>query len=78
MIDNKYNIPKKLWNSFKSENAKKTFNYVFNATIDNQSNMTHLKQVILPDEQWKTLCHNFACEAAWGVDNGHMCACKPE
>lgn len=65
---NKFKVPAKLWKSF-GEIGKKVFNEVYDCTYNQtkQTNFVHPKQPILAMDQWKTLCWNFSCEAAWAT-----------
>jgi hypothetical protein len=69
-VKNKYKVPVRLWKSF-GILGQKVFNETFQVTFDmtHQTNMTHPKQIKLPKEQWKTLCWNFSCHAAWSTKN---------
>lgn len=71
MARNKYKVTKKLWKTFKTEQAKKLYNSIMDTSLKNQMNMNHPKQVKLPSAQWRTLCHNFACTAAWALRDAH-------
>lgn len=73
-MKNKYKVPVKLWNSFKSNAAKNTFNQnyenwikhqpLINCSLNNLS-FTHSQ---IPEKQWKTICWNMACDSAWQTD----------
>lgn len=64
-VPNTHKIPLKLWRTFKTDEAKKTFNTVFDRTLHNQTLVVHPKATWIKDEHWQTICHNFACIAAW-------------
>lgn len=68
LVPNRFMVPVRLWKSF-GENGQKVFNEVYDTVFNQtkQSNFNHPKQVELPKEQWKTLCWNFSCEAAWAT-----------
>ena len=69
-IPNPNKVPARLWKSF-GRMGQKVFNETYDVTYNRmaQSNMTHPKQQIMPKEQWKTLCWNFSCHAAWSTKN---------
>lgn len=68
-IKNIHKAPKTLWKTFTSNTAKRVFNETLSETKDIQEELTHPKQLIMDKEQWKTVCWNIACHAAWSVDN---------
>lgn len=67
LIKNKYKCPLSLWKKL-SEEARKVYNDVMEASLRNQNIMTHPKMEKMPKAQWDTICHNFACYAAWDAD----------
>lgn len=64
MTKNKYLVPKKLWKSF-GKDGKKIFNSIMDITLKNQLLYSHPKMTKMQSTQWKTICWNFSCEAAW-------------
>ncbi len=69
-IPNPNKVPARLWKSF-GRIGQKVFNETYDVTFNRmiQSNMIHPKQKVMPKEQWKTLCWNFSCHAAWSAKN---------
>ena len=66
MPTNKYKVPKKMWLKFKA-NGQKVFNEVMEQSFTNQTLTTHPESEGMPKEQWKTICWNISCYAAWAV-----------
>lgn len=66
-VPNTHKVPKKLWNGFGSDKARRAYNDIYSKTLKNQAIIVHPKAVWIDEEHWKTLCHNFACLAAWAV-----------
>lgn len=66
-IKNKFKVNKKLWSKFKTEAARKTFNDVMEQSLKNQEITTHPDTKPMKKEEWKTICWNMACYAAWSV-----------
>ncbi len=67
MTKNKYEVPQKLWKSFKTQEAKKVYNSVMDQMVPNQPLTIHPKTTKMPANQWFTICHNAACYAAWAI-----------
>lgn len=69
-VPNPNKVPARLWKSF-GRMGQKVFNETYDVTYNrmSQHNMIHPKQTIMSKEQWKTLCWNFACHAAWSTKN---------
>ncbi len=63
---NTHKVPTTMWRKF-GPMGKKMFNTMFEQSINFQSGMTHPKQTDLPQEQWRTICWNQACHAAWSL-----------
>jgi len=66
---NRHKVNSNLWKGFKTEEARQTFNAVYRSTLKDQQFVVHPKTK-LPKEQWRTICWNFACIAAWAVRDG--------
>jgi len=64
-VKNKYNVPAKLWKSFKENQY--LFNSVMRQMVNNQHLTTHPKSKKLPKEEWFTICWNASCYAVWAV-----------
>ena len=70
---NSYNVPQKMWHTFKTDLAKQVFNDVMKQSLNNRSITVHPKQApCLPMEHWKTICWNMACYAAWSVSKNPL------
>ena len=63
MAENTNKMPLKQWRKW-SPCAREVFNNLYSYTINNQQHMTHPKQTLLPQEQWRTICWNMAWIAA--------------
>lgn len=68
MIKNTYKAPVGVWSKFKSDEAKKIYNGVMKQSLTNQPQTIHPETEAIPLEQWKTICHNMACYAAWSLE----------
>ncbi len=67
MVKNKYKSPVKVWKGFKTESARQMYNDVMDQALENFSITAHPETYMLPQEEWKTICHNMACYAAWAL-----------
>ena len=63
-IENRYKVPVKLWKGF-GRNGQQVFNGTMDQTIKNQEFINDPKAPKIPEEQWKCICWNIACSAAW-------------
>jgi predicted protein tyrosine phosphatase len=68
-VKNKHKVNQALWNKFKGDAAKKMFNDVMDQSLKNQAITTHPETPLMRDAQWRTICFNMACYAAWAVTN---------
>lgn len=61
-IENRYKCPKALWKKF-SKKRRIVYNNI----------RAHSKDIVMPkmdipEKEWETISHNFACLAAWEVE----------
>ena len=61
-IENRYRVPKAIWNKF-SDAQRVVYN---NIRCNKMEFMIHPDTKISPIE-WDTISHNFACVAAWEI-----------
>lgn len=63
-VENRYKVPVRLWKGFGLQ-GQKVFNGTMDQSIKNQQFINNPKAPVIPEEQWKTICWNMSCCAAW-------------
>ena len=72
MIQNKYKVPKSLWDKFRTEQARQVYNDVMEQSLKNQAVSTHPAADYMHEDYWRTICHNMACYAAFSVSGNKI------
>lgn len=70
MLQNKY-LENGFWDDL-SPLAQTIFNNMYEYLIKRQEVTVHPEQLIMSDEQWKTIVYNICLVAAWSVDGEEL------